>query len=63
MGWQFLRRSGSNPTRIGFHLILGVAGLEMLLRGAPNGSVAAAGSLGKSAVLGDGIYVVFGVAF
>lgn len=65
MGWQFLRRVGSNPIHIGFHLILGVAGLEMvvmLLRGAPDGSVAAAGSLGKSAALVLATAVISGFA-
>jgi hypothetical protein len=65
MGWQFLRRSGSNPIHVGFHLILGVAGLEivvMLLRGAPDGSVAAAGSLGKSAALVLATAVISGLA-
>ena len=65
MGWQFLRRSGSNPIHVGFHLILGVAGLEMvvmLLRGAPDGSFAAAGSLGKSAALVLATAVISGLA-
>ncbi len=65
MGWQFLRRLGSNPIHIGFHLILGVAGLEMvvmLLRGAPDGSVAAAGALGKSTALVLATAVITGFA-
>jgi hypothetical protein len=65
MAWQFLRRCASNPIHIGFHLILGVAGMEMvvmLLRGAPDGSVAAAGGLGKSAAMVLAIAVITGFA-
>jgi len=65
MGWQFLRRSSSNPIHIGFHLILGVAGMEMvvmLLRTAPDGSVVAAGSFGKSAALVLATAVITGFA-
>ncbi|MBB1072852.1 hypothetical protein HUU62_00280 [Rhodoferax sp. 4810] len=65
MGWQYLRRLGSNPIHIGFHLILGVAGLEamvMLMRGALDGQAAAAGTWGKVAALVLGLAVISGFA-
>lgn len=65
MGWQFLRRARSNPIHIGFHLILGVVGLEamvMLMRGALDGQAAGAGAWGKAAALMLGLAVISGFA-
>ncbi len=65
MGWQFLRRRHSNPIHIGFHLILGVAGLEavvMLMRGALTGTAAAASPFGKTAALVLALAVISGFA-
>ncbi len=65
MGWQYLRRLSSNPIHIGFHLILGVAGLEamvMLMRGALDGQAAAVGTWGKVAALVLGLAVISGFA-
>jgi hypothetical protein len=65
LGWKFLCRAGSNPIQIGFHLILGVAGLEavvMLMHGTPGGALSAAGSLGKLAALLLALAVISGFA-
>lgn len=58
LGSQFLRGRRNPPMLIGLHLLLGGAGLEtlaMLLRGAPDGSPAPAGSL---AVMSAGLLVL-----
>ncbi len=65
LGWQFLRRSRSNPIHIGFHLILGVIGLEavaMLMRGAPDGTITQSGSYGKLAALVLALAIITGFA-
>jgi len=65
LGWQFLRRSRSNPIHIGFHLILGVVGLEavaMLMRGAPDGTITQSGSYGKLAALVLALAIITGFA-
>lgn len=54
LGWRYLRRVPNRPVHIGVHLLLGVAGLEamvLLLRGAPDGTRLAAGSMGNAAAL------------
>ena len=65
LGWQFLRRISSNPLHIGFHLLLGLAGMEavvMLMRGAPDGAMVSAGQLGKAAALVLALAVITGFA-
>jgi CDP-diglyceride synthetase len=52
LAWQYLRRVRSKPAHGAVHLMLGVAGLElmvMLRRGAPDGTVMAADALGTAA--------------
>lgn len=65
MGRQFLRRVSSNPIHIGFHLLLGVAGLEavvMLMRITPDAVVDNAGPSGKAAALVLALAVITGFA-
>ena len=53
MGWRYLKGRRNNRVLIGFHLILGVIGLEvtaMLLRGAPSGA-RALGAFGPAAAV------------
>ncbi len=53
MGWRFLMGERNNRVLIGFHLILGVIGLEVtaqLIRGAPSGA-RALGSLGPTVAI------------
>ena len=54
LGWRVLRRERRLPVPVAAHLILGGAGLEafaMLRRGAPDGTLLAAGPLGNAAGL------------
>ncbi len=54
LGLEYLRGVRSRPGMIGAHLILGVLAMEqmaMLLRGAPDGRAASAGSYGKLTAL------------
>ena len=49
MGWRYLRGERNNRVLVGFHLVLGVIGLEvtaMVIRGAPSGE-RALGALGR----------------
>lgn len=65
MGRQFLRRISSNPIHIGFHLLLGVAGLEavvMLMRITPDAVADSAGPSGQAAALVLALAVVTGFA-
>ncbi|MCB8745779.1 hypothetical protein LHU53_02530 [Rhodoferax sp. U2-2l] len=65
MGRQFLRRVSSNPIHIGFHLLLGVAGLEavvMLMRITPDAVADSAGPSGKAAALVLALAVITGFA-
>lgn len=65
LAWQFWRRERSNPIHVGFHLILGVIGLEavaMLMRGAPDGTLSPAGTWGKVAALVLGLTIITGFA-
>jgi hypothetical protein len=53
MGWRFLKGVRNNRVLIGFHLVLGVIGLEvtaMVIRGAPSGE-RALGALGPWAAI------------
>ncbi len=52
LGTQYLRQVRSRPAMIGLHLLLGAGGFEvlvMLLSGAPDGTVLAAGGQGRIA--------------
>lgn len=54
MGLRYLRGIRNKPALVAVHLLLGVAGLEvlaLLLRGAPDGQVAPSGMLGPFAAL------------
>ena len=65
LGWQFIKRVRSNPIHIGFHLILGVIGLEavaMLMRGTPSGAITPSGSWGKVAALVLALAIITGFA-
>lgn len=63
MARRFWRREKNRPVHIALHLLLGIAGLEamaMLKRGAPDGSVMAAGTWGDAALLALAISVITG---
>ena len=65
LGWLFIKRVRSNPIHIGFHLILGVIGLEaiaMLMRGTPSGAITPAGAWGKVAALVLALTIISGFA-
>ena len=65
LGWQFFRRLNGNPIHIGFHLILGVIGLEavaMLMHGTPDGTSTPAGTYGKVAALVLALTIITGFA-
>lgn len=54
LGWRWLQRGRHRPMAAAAHLLLGGAGLEafaMLRRGAPDGTVLAAGQVGHAAGL------------
>lgn len=54
LGTQFLMGVRNNRVLVGLHLILGIAGLEvlmLLLRGAPDGRAAVTGATGMTAAL------------
>jgi hypothetical protein len=64
VGILYLRRV-RKPVLIGLHLLLGVAGIEamvMMLRGAPDGAVAPAGSFGIAAAVLLATAMVSGLA-
>jgi hypothetical protein len=53
LGWDYLRRGPRRPIMVGAHLLLGAAGLEImvvLLRGTPSGQSLALGMIGALAI-------------
>jgi hypothetical protein len=53
LGWAYLRRLPRRPVLVGSHLLLGAAGLEImvvLLRGTPSGQSLALGVVGALAI-------------
>ncbi|MFZ4111488.1 MAG: hypothetical protein ACOYKQ_13585 [Polymorphobacter sp.] len=63
MGWRYLRGERNNRVLVGFHLVLGVIGLEvtaMVIRGAPSGE-RALGALGPLAAVLTAVTLLSGL--